>query len=174
MIDCFFGYRFSFFRFPSGWLVNSVLSIAIANAGLYVKAGATKYPNLCFYRNVQTVTYAIVDGSYVPTTTQTHQPDKTKVPLFCILFFSPLLQPMYFLRYVCLINCCYESVILGKWINKTWKCWCISKATNGDAIGWYTLFSIEEGQESATHKRWFTWQFFSYVIIETLWINGYF
>lgn len=46
--------------------------------GLYVKAGATKYPNLCFYRNVQTVTYAIVDGSYVPTTTQTHQPDKTK------------------------------------------------------------------------------------------------
>ncbi|KAJ6953037.1 nucleolar GTP-binding protein 1 isoform X1 [Populus alba x Populus x berolinensis] len=59
-------------------MVNSVLSIASANAGLYVKAGATKYPNLCFYRNVQTVTYAIVDGSYVPTTTQTHQPDKTK------------------------------------------------------------------------------------------------
>ncbi|KAJ6685982.1 NUCLEOLAR GTP-BINDING PROTEIN 1 [Salix purpurea] len=46
--------------------------------GLYVKAGATRYPNLCFYRNVQTVTYAIVDGSYVPSTTQTHQPDKTK------------------------------------------------------------------------------------------------
>ncbi|KAH8516554.1 hypothetical protein H0E87_004776 [Populus deltoides] len=55
-----------------------LLNTSKFSEGLYVKAGATKYPNLCFYRNVQTVTYAIVDGSYVPTTTQTHQPDKTK------------------------------------------------------------------------------------------------
>ncbi|CAK7347698.1 unnamed protein product [Dovyalis caffra] len=46
--------------------------------GVYVKAGATKYPTSCFCRNVQTVTYGIVNGSYVPTTSKTQQPDKTK------------------------------------------------------------------------------------------------
>ncbi|KAJ6953026.1 hypothetical protein NC652_004879 [Populus alba x Populus x berolinensis] len=67
--------RSQLLQFPS---TKILLKTSKFSKGLYVKAGATKYPNLCFYRNVQTVTYAIVDGSYVPTTTQTHQPDKTK------------------------------------------------------------------------------------------------
>ncbi|KAJ9188584.1 hypothetical protein P3X46_003927 [Hevea brasiliensis] len=44
--------------------------------GLFVKAGITKCPTLCFCRRIQTVTYDIVNASYVPTPTTKQQQQK--------------------------------------------------------------------------------------------------
>lgn len=48
--------------------------------------------------------------------------------------------------------CFYNFPFLGQTFEEDWDCWCISKATHGDAFNWYTLFSIEEDEEDISYK----------------------
>ena len=57
--------------------------------GLYMVPGTDFYPALCFCRNMQTATYEIVNGSYVPTA-ETKQ-NKIKVLRVVIVSYEHLI-----------------------------------------------------------------------------------
>jgi hypothetical protein len=55
-------------------------------AGLYVIPAWKLYPTLYFCKSLQTTTYEVVNGSYVPTS-QTKQEKETKVFLGMIIVY---------------------------------------------------------------------------------------